>query len=321
MIEKLLDDFYHVEQACGILSDKPFDRPLVNALHCLGGESVMVSRWIGLLVIVAAMFVFLRFLHSGKKQRLPLHLFALFHPIVLFPYLYASQLSSAVTVAWAVGGVVFFFRKCRNRVWAVVGAFLLAVVGLGVRFEAPYILIMMVGSMLILFQSRDKLTVADTVRRYFNRDNVLKIGVFLGSFFAMKVWAKAFFLNLDGVLRTAALEQGMHYPLESWYNSQVLSILHYLQNFLFPFSHSFYGNWQEYVWVAQTFDSALPMGDLPIFDLGFAGMELRESAAFPQYPPGHKGTGHVCADRSGGVLRSPHRVVLSQQGASGRRWF
>ena len=258
MIEKLLDDFYHVEQACSILSNKPFDRPLVNILHCLGGESVMVSRWMGLSIMIAAMFVFVRFLHSEEKRR-PFHFFALFHPIILFPYFYASQLSSAVTVAWAVGGTIFFFRKCSNMNWAIWGSFLLAVIGLGVRFEAPYVLIMVVGSILILFQSRDNLTIIETVKRYFYRGNIIKIGIFLGSFFAMKEWAKANFSNVSWVLQTVTLEQGMHYPLESWYNSQVVAVLHYLQNFFFPFSHSFYGNWQEYVWVAQIFDSALPM--------------------------------------------------------------
>ena len=257
MIE-LLDDFYHVEQACAILSDKPFDRPLVNALHCLGGESVTVSRWMGLIITMASMFAFVRFLHSEEKRR-PFHLFALLHPIILFPFFYASQLSSAVTVAWAIGGTAFFFRKCSGMAWAVAGAFLLAVIGLGVRFEAPYVLIMVVGSMLILFQSRDNLTIVETVRRYFHRENIVKMVVFLGSFFAMKAWAKTYFSRIDGVLRTVTLEQGIHYPLESWFNSQVVAILHYLQNFFFPFSHSFYGNWQEYVWVAQTFGSALPM--------------------------------------------------------------
>ena len=139
MIEKIFDDFFHVEQACNNLSNSPFDRTLVNLLHCVGGESVMVSRWFGLVIMIATMFVFVRFLHSGDKEWRPLHLFALFHPIILFPYLYASQLSSAVTVAWATGGMIFFFRKCRDMVQAIVGSFLLALVGLGVRLEAPYI--------------------------------------------------------------------------------------------------------------------------------------------------------------------------------------
>ena len=280
MIEKLLDDFYHVEQACGILSDKPFERPLVNALHCMGGESVMVSRWMGLIIMTASMFVFIRFLHSGKKRQL-FHFFALFHPIILFPYLYASQLSSAVTVAWAVGGTVFFFHKCRSLIWIMVGALSLAIVGLGVRFEAPYILIMVVGSMLILIQSRDDLTVVETVKRYVNRENIVKIGIFLGIFFTIKKLANVYLLKINGVLRTVTLEKGMHYSLESWYNSQVVAVLHYLQNFFFPFSHSFYGNWQEYVWVAQTFDSVFPMVIFLFLVLGLLGWSYRSRRLSP----------------------------------------
>ena len=62
-----------------------------------------------------------------------------------------------------------------------------------------------------------------------------------------------------GVVTIVQDEQGAHYPLVSWYNSQVVAILHYLQNFFFPFSHSFYGNWQEYFWVVRMFDNSLPV--------------------------------------------------------------
>ena len=320
MIEKLLDDFYHVEQACSILSGKPFDRPLVNALHCLGGESVMASRWIGLITMIAAMFVFIRFLHSGEKRR-PLHLFALFHPIILFPFLYASQLSSAVTVAWAVGGTVFFFQKYSNMAWAISGALLLAIVGLGVRFEAPYILIMMVGSMLILFQSRDNLTIAETVRRYFYRDNIVKIGTFLGSFFAIKKLANAYFLKIDGVLRTVTLEQGMHYPLESWYNSQVVAVLHYLQNFLFPFSPLFLRQLAGIRLGSADVWQRPSHGSLFIFGIGFVGVELRELATFPQYTLIGTRLGYVCSDRLSGFLCPSHRVVLSEPGTLGGGGF
>ena len=259
MIEKLLDDFYHVEKACTLLSDRPFDRPLINFLHCMGGESVMVSRWVGLIIMMAVMFAFIRFLHVGKKQSRPIHLFALFHPIILFPYLYASQLSSAVTVAWAMGGMIFFFRKCRNMIQAIVGSFLLALVGLGVRFEAPYLLIMLTGSVLVLLQSQNNLTIAETARRYFHRESVIKAVIFFGSFFAFKKWVIFHFAGSPRVLQIITTGQGRHYPLESWYNSQIVAVLHYLQNFLFPFSHSFYGNWQEYIWVFRTFDSHLPL--------------------------------------------------------------
>ena len=272
MIEKLLDDFYHVEQACSLLSNRPFDRPLVNALHCMGGESVIVSRWMGLFIMVATMFAFVRFLHFGEKKRRPFHLFALFHPIILFPYFYASQLSSAVTVAWAMGGTVFFFRKCRNMTWAVGGSLLLAVVGLGVRFEAPYVLIMMVGSMLILFQSQYGLTIVEKAKKFFHRQNIIKLFVFLGSFFVIKKAVKNYYLSqIPSVLKIVTIDQGTHYPLDSWYNSQVVAIVHYLQNFFFPFSHSFYGNWQEYVWVARTFESVLPMAVFLSLILGLLG--------------------------------------------------
>ena len=258
-MENLLDDFYHVGQACSILSGKPFDRPFVNALHCLGGESVDVSRLIALFVMLVSMFVFIRFLHPDRKSGYQFHFFALFHPIILFPYFYASQLSSAVTVAWAIGGVVFFFHKCQNVIWTIVGAFLLAVVGLGVRLEAPYILIMMTGSILVLFQSRDNLAIVETIKKYFHRENIIKTGVFFASFFCMKKLLQSYFHNALGAMEVMAMEQGLHYPLDSWYNSQVLAMFHYLQNFIFPFSHSFYGNWQEYVWIEQTFDGFFPV--------------------------------------------------------------
>ena len=256
MIEKLLDDFYHVEQACSLLSSRIFDRPLPNLLHCVGGEAVMTSRWMGLIIMTASMFVFIRFLHSGEKRK-PFHLFVLFHPIILFPYLYASQLSSAVTVAWGIGGVIIFFHKFQNMAFSIMWAFLLACMGLGVRFEAPYILIMLTGSVLILLQSRDNLTIVETIRKYFHRENVIKSVIFFGSFVALKKWAIFYFAGSPRALQIITTGQGRSYPIVSWYNSQVVAILHYLQNFFFPFSHSFYGNWQEYFWIERTFHSSL----------------------------------------------------------------
>ena len=271
MIEKLLDDFYHVEQACDILSDKPFDRPLINSLHCLGGESVGVSRWISLIVMLLGMFAFVRFLHPEKKSGRPFHLFAFFHPIILFPYFYASQLSSAVTVAWAIGGVIFFFHKFQNMFYAVGGSFLLALLGMGVRFEAAYILIMVTGSVLVLVQFRDNLTFAEAIKKYFNKENIVKGVVFFISFFSMKRLVEFYFSNAWGVVKIMAVEKEAHYPLESWYNSQVVAILHYFQNFLFPFSHSFYGNWHEYFWIERTFDGFLPMVIFLLLTLGLLG--------------------------------------------------
>ena len=259
MIEKIFDDFYHVEQACEILSNKPFERPLISLLHCMGGESVMASRWMGLIIMMVTIIAFVQFLHSREKRQ-PFHFFALFHPIILFPYLYASQLSSAVTAAWAIGGMIFFFHKCRNMAWIIVSSFLLAVVGLGVRFEAPYLLIMVTGAMLVMIQSRDNLTITETIKKYFNRENIVKIAVFMTTFFLMKKLVHVYFYHASGVLKAIALsEKVTPYPLDSWYNSQVVAIFHYLKNFFFPFSHSFYGNWQEYIWVDQTFGNIFPM--------------------------------------------------------------
>ena len=270
MIEKLLDDFLHVEQACTILSARPFDRPLVNLLHCMGGESVMVSRWMGLVVMIATMFVFIRFLHPLSKWR-DVPLFSFFHPIVFFPFLYASQLSSAVTVAWAVGGMLFFFHKCRSMVGTIGGSILLALMGMSVRFESPYVLIMLVGSILVLIQSRDNLSIVETAKKYFHRENIVKMVVVFGTFFAMKKLAQIYLTpNSENVI---AMEMTWvtHYPLMSWYNVQVLAILHYLQNFFFPFSHSFYGNWQEYIWVARSFHGFLPIGIFLSLTLGLLG--------------------------------------------------
>ena len=270
MIEKLLDDFLHVEQSCSILSARPFDRPLVNFLHCVGGETVMVSRVMALLTMLLSMFVFIRFLHPHQKLK-DFPWLTLVHPIILFPFFYASQLSSAVTVAWAVGGIVFFFHKFTNIAWAVSGALMLALVGMCVRFEAPYILIMMVGSVLVLLQSRDNLTFLKTIKKYFYRENIIKTVVLFGAFFIMKNLAQAY-LNPNSE-RAIAMEMtwGTHYSLESWYNSQVLAVLHYIQNFIFPFAHSFYGNWQEYVWVVRTFESPLPMVVFLLLILGLLG--------------------------------------------------
>ena len=280
MIKKLLDDFYHVEQACYLLSIKPFDRPLVNLLHCMGGESVTVSRWIGLIIMVASMFVFIRFLHSGKTQQSTVYLFTLVHPIILFPCFYASQLSSAVTVAWAIGGVSFFFHKCKNMAWVIAGSFLLALVGLGVRFEAVYILTMVIGSVLILFQSWHNLTIIETVKKYFHQENLIKVMILWGSFLFIKIGLSTYFVNAPSVLWVIINEQA-DYPLVSWYNSQVVAVLHYLQNFAFPFSHSFYGNWQEYVWMTQTFDSFFPMVIFLFLVLGLFGWSYRSQRLSP----------------------------------------
>ena len=271
---ELLDDFYHVRSACNILAEFPYDRPLINWLHCMGGQSTTVSKIMSLLVITAAMALLYRFLVKrmprGTVSDLP---FFLLQPMVLFPYFYASQFSTAITNAWAVIGAIFFLSPRPSLLPSLLGSCVLAIAGVSLRFESVYIITMMSASLLLLAQNIDDLDFYGTVKKYFGKNNSIKIAVFYLVFFAAKGIILSATSTEDALGK--AIESGRNsYPIDAWYNSQVVAILRYLQNFFLPFSHSFYGDWHEWLWVDESFEGFLPAAAFVSLTIGALSWSL-----------------------------------------------
>lgn len=267
----LLDDFYHVKQACSNLALSPGDRYLVSFLNCLGGESVTATRIFSLITIAITCYIILSlfFPRSNKKETIShgqlsskgglskffiYFLVLFFHPMILFPFFYASQFSTALTVLWAALAV-WILLAWKNGYWPWLQVFLLtmmAFVGALIRVETNWYFSILFGTITLYrfieqqcdireFQDRKKKSFFTLFSKW---QIILAFYLIIMVIVIHKVLQKWFFGGIstyDIVSSNTSM-----YPLTAYYQSQFLAIIYYYQNIILPFWHSFYGSWLDW---------------------------------------------------------------------------
>lgn len=234
----LYDDSWHVARACARLEQLPGDRFLVSWTHCVLGQSSDHSRWASLFfVVLASVLLWRAFFRSWKGLQGSALL--VLHPMALFPFFYASQLSTAMSVAWASGVLLLLERSTSRRMLDGCLGLGLAVLGALLRFEGIAFVWMLFGALRGFRRLEGEPTPG---RRPWAR-----LLFFTGLFWVASRLAHTWLAG--GIAASGFAADAVdvaQYPLAAWYGSQVLACLQYAFNLVFPALHSFYGSWSDW---------------------------------------------------------------------------
>lgn len=243
MTGPIYDDFFHVLNACSVWKNDTTYRPLIFGMTCLAGESMLTTRLLALLFLCIAAFFFNRLFFRHTQSTL--HSLALLvHPLVFFPVFYPSQLSTAVTMAWASASALFLVK--RPTKWFIDFLACLIIVYLGnlIRIEALVFLFIVLGSYAMFDFSQRR----DVWKQPFTYWTYAKLGVVVLLFL---VYPKGNdMLGFRGVEVAATLAkfrpEAPFYPRGSFFATQIWAVFLYLKNYLLPFAPSFWGPWTNW---------------------------------------------------------------------------
>lgn len=238
----LYDDILHLGQACQ--ASRTFGatyRPFVYWITCqLGGDPVHVSLFSAVCLAFSALLLS-RFWLGLKGQSLVRSSIALWHPLVLFPVFYASQISTAITALWL--SLMLTLIAIRANFTSIFCLFLLAITAQYLR-EESILLLFIFGAVWFSY------------RLFFSKNENLK-PVFLkwfvacgfGGFLFPKFIAKqASFFGLADTpnLLNSALQGGVDYPIQLWFSMQLHALKYYLLSYLMPIYGPFFGDWTSW---------------------------------------------------------------------------
>jgi tetratricopeptide (TPR) repeat protein len=242
MIGPLYDDFYHVQGACAKIQATWGDRPLVFGLNCLMGESLWASRVAALLFGLLSCWVYGEILGLKKSLRLTLML----HPVVLFPFFYPSQLSTAMMCCWIVCVLLWSLRPARGLLqWGLLP--ILAGVGSGIRIESGILLVATAIPVFFLRSLQQERVTNQTRVRSFG-----KILAVVGLSFAIYPFFRDGFLNSANsasvfqTLGKRAASAASYYDPWDYRWAQLYAAFLYVQNLFFPALTSFFGPWKDF---------------------------------------------------------------------------
>ncbi len=251
MIE-LLDDFYHVQKACELFQTYPGDRFLVRGISCIVGENIDYVRLLSFASILFTSGLLLK-IFGLFKEKYKWHYFMLLglHPMVLFPFFYASQFATSVSVLWASIGLYLTQRYSK---WNFLVLILWGFLGPLTRFESAYIFLMLWCSYnLMLFIKTDNIDkFTNRLLTHIKKINWTNLIILL---IAFKTGGVAIKYMLPGVIDEKVFIDNIAkmYPSKEYYLSQIWAIILYFKNAIFPFSHTFFGNWYAWKDVTQGF--------------------------------------------------------------------
>lgn len=230
----LYDDVIHLNGACEAYRVFGPYRQFVYWLTCLLGAEPLPVKIFNLACLLASFW----FLHQGvfseareSKSFKPIAYFL--HPLVLFPFFYASQISTAITVLWL--SMTLYGLNLKSRGKAIAFTLLSACASVVVRSEAA-VLLLVCGLPIVFYRwywRNDRSSLKNLVR--------LLSASFLVGFIVPKLLSGYTFRYHDVV--PVLTGDDLDYPAGSWLPIQHEALKHYLRSFLFPAIAPFYGRW------------------------------------------------------------------------------
>jgi hypothetical protein len=245
MFGPVYDDQYHVLGACKFLHHHPEYRPLISFISCTGGESLSFNRAFSFLCIIGTAFLIESLVRkSDEKRSYFLVLSIISHPLVLFPFWYAAQLSSAVTMLWASLATSCIIKLTKNRSPLLCCICILVLsIGYFLRLDAlVFLLIIVLG--IALHQSLSHSFSRKQIQTYLLFPSIV-IFLMLAGVFAIKGF-------IPGYSRLVEFSDLPFYPTDSFLAVECYALLLYLKALVFPLSASFFGPWSQWWEIAQS---------------------------------------------------------------------
>lgn len=237
----LLDDYFHVSKACYLFENYPGDRFLIRFLSCITGENLWSTRLLSFVFILATIYLFIKIFKLKRKEVLTLGLFI--HPMLFFPVFYASQFATSFSVFWSAL-TLFSLERLKGKYHYIV-CFLVALMGPLGRFESLYIFFMLYVAFLI-FKALREVHLRAFIKEVFKKLSQDKWGILLIIFgFKLGEWVINHYQGSFNEFKFIYYVPNV-YPKNYYYGSQVWAIILYLRNFIFPFTHTFFGDWTDW---------------------------------------------------------------------------
>ena len=280
MVGPIHDDFYHILNACSFSENHPGYRLLISRITCALGQSLTSTRIASLICIVLSALLFVKLFSwkDAKKIEIVFAILAIsFHPVILFPFFYASQFSTAISVLWAVFSV-YCINKLKPPIYicAVMG-FSLGILGSFLRFEAIFIFSVVYLCLFAFF------TLKKRIRKFFSAEHFVSLifflfsislttllaalnisdfppfySILLGNFITSqqsetspKNNEKALTLPEKAPVATSEAQLPFYSPT-THYAVQIWALALYIKNIFMPHQVSFYGPWSDWWRIDQS---------------------------------------------------------------------
>lgn len=242
MIGFFYDDLTHIIGSCQRIEAGFTNRYLIYLYHCYFADSPNLVR-ISSLILIATSLYFLSKIMKQLEVKIPtLAYFCVFlHPVILFPFFYSSQISTAVSFAWTTAVSYLSFKKKVN--WALCTP--LIFLGLGLRYETSFYYIMFQLSVFgILFANRS-VPILDILKsREFKNSAIFAFALFI-----LSQTLGALFPSFHTVADVTNVYKSKlsYFPPESHYFVQFKALAMYFTNLFLPQNASFYYPWTEWI--------------------------------------------------------------------------
>lgn len=258
MFDYLYDDYFHLGQSCFQVENKFLYRPLIYRIFCSLDNNVLAIKTLSLLSIIISIFIIYQILIKEKIISKGLQFFIiLLNPIILFPVFYTSQFTTAITFLWCMLSFNIIYNKFKYRHLIYYAA--LGVIGLGLRFESFYYLLLISIVFFVLFWGSYSYiqrgnNFFNTLKLFFNKKNqyrtiIIKLFSFISTFFILSALIKlqlSFYPSQLEVLEVykASFQE---YPPVTHIFIQIYALILYLINFILPSTYTFFGPWSDWI--------------------------------------------------------------------------
>ena len=239
-----------------MLHANPTYRSLVYGVTCAAGESIVGTKLISLFALLSSIFLLApifkspSFVSTSMRYRI-LNWLPIVHPIVLFPFFYASQISTSLTLLWTAAVIRLF---CSQEGWRrtelqIALGLLLAGLGQLIRVEAIYLAMMIFGSWTLFRLCFQGISFSQRIKSFSLLTPIAaRFLVFVILFLALNRFIPATFRS-DPMGIAPDFGFALDYPQSSHLAVQIWASGLYLKGFLFPIGSSFFGPWTDWIWI------------------------------------------------------------------------
>lgn len=243
MIGFFYDDFLHIGEACYRLDTAPGHRLLLSFFHCYVGTSPLIIRFFSLSCIFLSIYFLSKLLKKNDiKIDKYFYLLISLHSVILFPFFYTSQISTAATFLWSLGTTyaLLYFPN-----------FILLTFCLGIghilRFESIYLLIICITYAAVLrFSIKSNII---NPLQVFNKKQYLTSTSFIALFFVIGEVLNVLINTYKAPSNVLSVYAGNvpDYPSSSHIFVQFYAIFLYFKNLLLPFDADFFYPWSHWL--------------------------------------------------------------------------